>query len=85
MRDIVRWLPTKMSTEAHGERTVYIKHWLVPFAGPMAAADTWFSVPAYIRVRGKRITGFVMPRDGMAYCQEHESSIFVAHTKQGED
>lgn len=80
MRDRTYWKPVKMDTEKHGRRTVYVKHYSVPFAGLMAAADSAFSIPAYIRVNGQKVTGFVTPRDGMAYQQEHEPSWFVAHS-----
>jgi hypothetical protein len=76
------WVPKKMDTEAHGNRTVHVKHWSVPFAGLMVAADTAFTVPAYIRVKGKRVTGFVTPRDGMAFMQDNDGPWFVAHTNQ---
>jgi hypothetical protein len=81
MRDRIVWKPTKLDTEKHGNRTVYVKHYFVPFVGLMSAADTAFTVPAYIRVQGRKITGFITPRDGMAFMQEHETPWFVAHTK----
>lgn len=84
MRDRVIWKPIKMATEKFGERTVYVKHWAVPFAGLIAAADTAFTVPAYIRYKGKKLTGFVTPRDGMAFQQENEGPWFVVHTSQME-
>lgn len=81
MRDQIIWKPIVLDTESYGRRTVYVKHYFVPFAGLMSAADTAFTVPAYIRVRGARITGFVTPRDGMAYQQDHAAPWFVAHTE----
>lgn len=84
MRDIVYWKPIKnMMTESHGQRTVYVRHLIVPFAGIMADADSAFTIPAFIRVNGKRVKGFITPKDGMAYMQEHGASVFVAF-KQGE-
>jgi hypothetical protein len=80
MRDRIVWQPVTMDTEHHGRRTVYVKHYAVPFVGLMAAADTAFSVPAYVRIKGMRLTGFVTPRDGMAYQQDHEPTWFVMHT-----
>lgn len=82
MNDRIVWLPKPMLTEAYGTRTVYVKHDFVPFYGLMAAADTAFTVPAYIRVAGKRIRGFITPRDGMAFQQENDGPWFVAFTNQ---
>lgn len=84
MRDRVVWKSAKMDTEKFGKRTVYVKNWFVPFVGLMAAADTAFTVPAYIRYKGKKLTGFITPRDGMAFGQEHDSLWFVVHTGQME-
>ena len=84
MRDKIVWLPKPMDTEKFGKRTVYVKHYAVPFYGVMAAADTAFTVPAYVRIKGKRITGFITPRDGMAYQQEHDAPWFVMHSSQEE-
>lgn len=78
MRDRVVWLPNKLDTEQHGRRTVYIRYLSVPFAGLLVDADTAFTIPAYITVKGRRIKGFITPKDGMAYQQEHGESHFVA-------
>lgn len=69
MRDYIVWIKCVMDTEAHGKRAVYIKHAAVPFAGLIALPDTAFTIPAFIRVKGKRVQGFVTPR---------EASWFVA-------
>lgn len=82
MNDQIIWKPVMMDTEAHGRRTVYVKHYFVPFVGLMSAADTAFTVPAFIRVAGKRIRGFITPRDGMAFMQENDGPWFVAFTDQ---
>jgi hypothetical protein len=82
MRDEIVWKPVVMDTEKHGRRTVYVKHCRIQCGLLIPAADTAFSIPARIRVKGKRIAGFVTPRDGMAYQQEHEPSWFVAYTEQ---
>lgn len=80
MRDRIVWKPVQnMPLEAGGFATVYVKHWAVPFAGLMAAADTAFTVPAYIRRGGKRVQGFVTPADGHAYMQEHGTSHFIEY------
>lgn len=84
MRDKIAWLPKKMDCEAFSRRTVYVKHYIVPFCGAMAAADTAFTIPAFIRIKGKHIRGFITPRDGMAYQQEHEAAWFVAFNKEME-
>ncbi len=81
MRDKIVWKPCSMATEKYGHRTVYVKHWAVPFYGLMAASDTAFTIPAFIRLGGKRITGFITPRDGMAYQQDHDGPWFVAHSR----
>ena len=78
MRDLVVWKGTKMDCESFPHRTVYVKHFHVPFVGLMSAPDTAFTIPAFIRVKGKKVRGFVTPRDGMAYQQEREASWFVA-------
>ena len=44
-------------------RTVYVRGEVAPFVGWMATPDTYFSCAAYVRVRGKRVRGFVTPRD----------------------
>jgi hypothetical protein len=82
MRDRVWHKPIVMDTKAHGKRTVYVRHIVAPFASAMVDADTAFTVPAFIRIRGKKITGFVTPRDGMAFQQDCEAPWFVAHTQQ---
>jgi hypothetical protein len=82
MRDQIAWLPCAMATEKFGKRTVYVKHYIAPFVGAMVAADTAFTVPAFIRIRGKHIRGFITPADGMAYMQEHGASHFVAFTNE---
>lgn len=81
MRDKVWWKPIKMDTKSHGHRTVYVRHIVAPFAGAMLDCDTAFSVPAFIQVRRKKITGFITPRDGMAFQQENDGPWFVAHTQ----
>lgn len=81
MRDRVYWLPRDVpcACPALGKRKVYVAHHHAPFVGFMAAADTAFSIPAYVRYKGKRLTGFVTPRDGMAFQQEHDSLEFRLH------
>lgn len=83
MRDKIVWEATIMDTESHGRRTVYVKHYAVPFVGLMAAPDTAFTIPAYIVVKRKRVRGFVTPRDGMAFQQEHDAAHFVAFKGKG--
>lgn len=78
MNDRVVWKPVAMDTQEHGRRTVYIRHVAVPFVGLLVDADTAFTVPAFIRCKGRRIRGFVTPRDGMAFQQEHGAAWFVA-------
>lgn len=56
-----QWKPEPMHIEAvNATRTVYVKRY--NYDGSMAA-DTAFSVPAFIRVKGKRLTGYVTGRD----------------------
>lgn len=33
--------------------------------------DTAFSVPAYVQVSGRTVSGFIAPADGLAFQQEH--------------
>jgi hypothetical protein len=77
MRDHVVWKPYKMATQDFGIRTVYVRHIWVPFIGDMIDPDTFFSIPAFVRVKNKRVKGFITPQDGMAYQQEHGPSHFV--------
>ncbi len=78
MRDRVVWVPVKNITCEDGKtRTVYVKHWAVPFVGLMAAPDTMFSIPAYVWRRNHRVRGYVTPRDGMAFSQDHDGMEFL--------
>jgi hypothetical protein len=63
-------------------RTVYVRHLWAPFAGWMAAADTAFTIPAFIRVRGRRIHGYVEASDGLAFQQDHAAPWFVAYKRE---
>lgn len=85
MRDPISWRGRHMDTEAHGRRTVYVRCVWAPSVGWMVDADTAFTVPAFIRVKGKRVRGFITPRDGMAFMQEHETPWFVAFRKERVD
>lgn len=57
-------------------RTVYVRGFSAPFAGWIADADTAFSVPAYVTVKGRRVAGYVTPSDGMAFQQDHAENEF---------
>ena len=51
------WKPEPMRVEAvNATRTVYVKRY--NYDGSFAA-DSAFSVPAFIRIKGKRLTGYV--------------------------
>lgn len=45
-------------------RTVYIRGEFVPFMGWMATPDSYFSCPAYVRIKGKRCVGYVGHESG---------------------
>jgi hypothetical protein len=79
MRDPVGWLPKELDTESYGHRTVYIRHLWAPFAGWMVDANSAFTIPAFVRIKGRRVRGFVTPRDGMAFQQDHAAPWFVAY------
>jgi hypothetical protein len=54
------WKPhTAHPCEDGTARTVYIRGEIAPFVGWMATPDTYFSCPAYVRVKGRRVRGFV--------------------------
>lgn len=57
---LIRNCPTN-----YGPRTVYIR----------GEADTWFSIPAACRYKGKTITGYITTNDGGEY-------VFVQHVRQ---
>lgn len=83
MKDGIVWIARKkMKLEKGGEATVYVKHYYCFPVGLIAAADTHFSIPAFVRRKGKRVRGFVTPSDGMAFMQEHAVSHFVEFTNQ---
>lgn len=57
---MIRWKPHKAHpVDGREPRTVYIRGEIAPFVGWMATPDTYFSCPAYVRVNGKRVRGFV--------------------------
>lgn len=71
------WKPEPMHIEAvNATRTVYVKRY--NYDGS-PAADTAFSVPAFIRVKGKRLTGYVTGRDWHAHPNELEFRVHNAH------
>lgn len=54
------WKPHKAHPCEDGTpRTVYVRGEFAPFVGWMATPDTVFSCAAYVRVRGKRVRGYV--------------------------
>jgi hypothetical protein len=83
MRDRIHWLPRRgIPTEHFETRTVYVAHYHAPFAGFMAAADTAFTIPAKVRIRGRWFHGFIAAHNGMAYIQDHGFSVFYYGNKQ---
>lgn len=43
--------------------------------------DTAFSVPAYVQVSGKTVSGFIAPADGLAFMQDHGAELeFVPYS-----
>lgn len=72
-----QWKPEPMHVEAvNATRTVYVKRY--NYDGS-PAADTAFSVPAFIRVKGKRLTGYVTGREDDALGRSMEFRIHNAH------
>ncbi len=61
MRDIIHWKPhpTEYPMQDGSLRTVYARGAFVPFVGWMALPDTAFSCDAYVRIKGKRVKGYV--------------------------
>lgn len=66
MRDIIRWKPyAGTKCEDGSVRTVYVKGYVAPWVGWMAAYDTVWSCPAFVRVRGKRVQGYLSTEQNM--------------------
>lgn len=40
-------------------RTVYVRGEVAPFVGWLATPDTYFSCPAFVRVKGRRVRGYI--------------------------
>jgi hypothetical protein len=79
------WKPEQMHVSAvNATRTVYVKR--CNYDGSYAA-DTFFSVPAFIRIKGKRITGYATGRDdapGMEFRvhNAHRAALLAAYGKE---
>lgn len=57
---MVHWKAHKLHACEDGKaRTVYIRGEFAPFVGWIATPDSAFSVAAYVRIAGKRCTGYV--------------------------
>lgn len=57
-------------------RTVYIRGEFAPLVGWMATPDSYFSVPAYVLIKGKRETGYVSTEDGLFHPHNDCSHLF---------
>ena len=68
---------SKMITRGAWQQAMAVKHALCSdgkrrYATVTGEADTFFSIPASVKVRGKRVSGFIMQR-ACYNCEERDS------------